>query len=73
MYTNTPLDNHWNGTAPFLIVDQTVERNFFQSHITPYISAIFLFFGLHSNYLKHFYELFEGNEEWSNGKLLVPL
>jgi hypothetical protein len=29
MFTNTPLDNHFKGVDPFLIVDPTRERNFF--------------------------------------------
>ena len=73
MYTNTPLDNHWDGTAPFLIVDQTSDRNFFQAYIAPYANPIILFFGLHGNWIKHLNELTQGTEEFSYGKLLVPL
>ena len=37
MYTNTPLDNHWEGTAPFLIVNPLRERNWFQATVCPRI------------------------------------
>ena len=31
MYTNTPWDNHFRGTDPFLVTDPTVERNLLQA------------------------------------------
>ena len=33
MYTNTPWDNHFRGTDPFLVTDPTVKRNFVQHYI----------------------------------------
>ena len=73
MYTNTPLDNHWDGTSPFLVVDQTCERSLYQKYITPYMTPILLFFGIPANFFAHLTELLSGNEEFSVGKLFLPL
>lgn len=57
MYTNTPLDNHFHGTDPFLITDPTMERNWFQKWITPVLNPVILTFGLWGNYLFHLGEV----------------
>lgn len=49
MYTNTPLDNHFEGTAPFLIVDPTRHRTLFQKACAIGTWCI-LFFGVWGNY-----------------------
>merc|ERR1719162_1696356 len=53
MYTNTPWDNHFRGTDPFLVTDPTVERTWVQSNIMPYLLHIILFFGVYGNWLAH--------------------
>lgn len=73
MYTNTPWDNHFKGTAPWLVTDPTVERNWFQKNICPYLIPLFLCFGLHGNWIFHLLELCKGREVLSVGKLFLPL
>lgn len=72
MYTNTPLDNHFKGTEPFLVTDPTVERNWFQSWILPYFNWVVLCFGVWGNYSFHTVELLRGHEIFSWWKLLFP-
>ena len=73
MYTNTPWDNHFKGTDPFLITDPTVERTFLQTWITPYLNPIVLCFGVLGNFCLHTTELFKGNETFRMWKLVFPL
>lgn len=73
MYTNTPFDNHFKGTDPFLITDPTVERNWVQRCIMPYFNPIVLSFGLYGNYLINLAEGLKGNEKLTPWKLLLPL
>lgn len=73
MYTNTPWDNHFEGTAPFLLTDPTVERNAFQKYLMPYVNPVVLSFGLYGNYINHLVELLKGREVISPWKLLLPL
>jgi fatty acid desaturase len=73
MYTNTPWDNHFIGTEPFLVTNPTVKRAWFQKYVMPYINPIVLCFGVYGNYFAHLVELLKGNEELSIGKLLLPL
>ena len=40
MYTNTPWDNHFKGTDPFLTTDPTVKRNWVQCHLMPYLNPL---------------------------------
>ena len=72
MYTNTPWDNHFKGTDPFLITDPTVERNWIQRHVMPYVYPIILCFGVYGNYTKHTIDLLQGLEVVSIGKLFLP-
>mmetsp|Transcript_34284 Transcript_34284/g.45323 ORF Transcript_34284/g.45323 Transcript_34284/m.45323 type:complete len:455 (+) Transcript_34284:57-1421(+) len=73
MYTNTPLDNHYKGSDPFLIVDPTYERNFICKWITPFLNPIFLFFGIPVNYIVNTIQLLKGNENFTIGKLFPLL
>ncbi len=73
MFTNTPWDNHFQGSAPWLITDPTVERNFLQQYVMPYINPILLSFGLYTNYLINTIEVIKGNEIVTPWKLLLPL
>ena len=73
MYTNTPWDNHFRGTDPFLVTDPTVERNFIQRYVTPFINPVLLCFGVYANYFAHTVELLCGRENFSVGKLFLPL
>jgi len=72
MFTNTPWDNHFKGTDPFLVTDPTVERNWCQSKLFPYLHPLLLGFGLYANYCAHLVELIKGREVVSVGKLLLP-
>ena len=45
MYTNTPWDNHYTGTDPFLVTDPTRERNLCQKYLFPYLHPIVFFVG----------------------------
>merc|ERR1719182_768971 len=64
MYTNTPWDNHFRGTDPFLVTDPTVRRHWFQARVMPYINPIILTFGLYGNWVDHLKGMLQGNEEW---------
>eukprot|EP00948_MAST-09A_sp_MAST-9A-sp1_P004301 g4301.t1 len=73
MYTNTPLDNHFKGTDPFLVCDPTVKRNFVQAYITPLVNPLLLTFGVWANYTAHTICLLKGEEPLHYGKFIVPL
>eukprot|EP00571_Detonula_confervacea_P014838 CAMPEP_0172303152 /NCGR_PEP_ID=MMETSP1058-20130122/4733_1 /TAXON_ID=83371 /ORGANISM="Detonula confervacea, Strain CCMP 353" /LENGTH=514 /DNA_ID=CAMNT_0013013869 /DNA_START=209 /DNA_END=1753 /DNA_ORIENTATION=- len=73
MYTNTPWDNHFEGTAPWLVTDPTIKRNLLQRYIMPYLNPLLLSFGLYGNYMAHLVETVKGNEVISPWKLLLPL
>ncbi|CAB9500753.1 Acyl-lipid (8-3)-desaturase [Seminavis robusta] len=73
MYTNTPWDNHFRGTDPFLVTDPTRPRNFVQKYITPAMLPIILCFGAYGNYTAHLTWLIQGQEVPSIGKVLFPL
>ena len=74
MYTNTPWDNHFIGTEPFLITNPTTaKRNWVQTNVLPYINPLILCFGVYGNYVAHTVELVKGNEEFSIGKVCLPL
>lgn len=73
MLTNTPLDNHWEGTAPFLIVDPTKHRAWWQTLLLVPLHQVILFFGPIGNYTIHLIGLFKGNETFSIGKLFLPM
>jgi len=73
MYTNTPWDNHFKGTDPFLITDPTVERSWFQSRIAPFLNPIVLTFGLHGNYAFWASECAAGRERFTLWRLCLPL
>lgn len=53
MFTNTPRDNHWSGTAPFMVVDPVKERNLAQRTLTPLYQPVVLFFGVIANWVDH--------------------
>ena len=72
MYTNTPLDNHFKGTDPFLITDPTIPRNWLQRTVTPYLNPIILFFGIWGNFSFHTGELIKGHEKFTPWKLFFP-
>ena len=73
MFTNTPLDNHFLGTEPFLRTDPTKERAFLQKYLTPHINFVLISFGAAANYIAHTVELIKGHEEFHIGKLFLPL
>lgn len=73
MYTNTPLDNHYHGTEPFIKCCPTTGRNWFQRYVTSYVNWFFIFFGTEANWLAHFVDTLKGNENLTVGKVFVPL
>ena len=73
MYTNTPWDNHYEGTAPFLVTDPTIERNWIQAYVLPYVNPIILSFGLYGNYMFNLTEMVKGNEKITPWKAVLPL
>jgi len=73
MYTNTPLDNHFLGTEPFLVCDPTKARWWVQQYIFPTLTPVLIFFGAWVNNIAHTVQLLLGNENFSIGKLFTPL
>jgi hypothetical protein len=73
MYTNTPWDNHFKGTDPFLVTDPTVARHWLQVYITPYLNPIVLCFGVWGNWIFHFTEVLQGHEVIRPSKFILPL
>ena len=73
MYTNTPWDNHFEGSAPFLVTDPTVERSALQRFVTPYLNPLLLSFGLYANYIINLVEVCKGNDVVTPWKLFLPL
>jgi len=73
MYTNTPLDNHFDGTEPFLRVDPTKHRHWAQKWIIALLNPLALFFGTEANWFAHFVEMLKGNETPNVGKLFIPI
>jgi len=73
MYTNTPLDNHFEGTEPFIMVDPRKDRIWFQKWIMAFINPLLLFFGTEANWFAHLVEMIKGNENVSVGKLFIPI
>ena len=62
MYTNTPLDNHFHGTDPWLVTDPNAKRHWTQRVLTPYIAPLFFSVGMWANFCAHGYGLLTGNE-----------
>merc|ERR1719502_1702045 len=73
MYTNTPLDNHFEGTEPFLVVDPRKNRHWVQTYVLAILNPVMLFFGTEANWIAHFVEMVKGSEELTPGKLCVPI
>lgn len=73
MYTNTPWDNHFRGTEPFLVTDPTVPRHWLQAWVMPYANPLILTFGLYGNYVDHCVNMAKGSEEWRPTKAILPL
>jgi fatty acid desaturase len=72
-YTNTPWDNHFRGTDPFLVTDPSRKRTFIQQHIMPYLFPVVMCFGVYGNYIAHLTSLLRGQEVPSVGKVIFPL
>lgn len=72
MYTNTPKDNHFRGTDPFLVTDPTVERSFLQQYVTPFFNPLILSVGMWGNYIAHTIFLLKGEENLHWGKVILP-
>jgi len=73
MYTNTPWDNHYTGTDPFLVTDPTRQRGWWQKNVLPYCHPIVFFFGPYVNYVTHFISILKGHEDLSVGKIFLPV
>jgi fatty acid desaturase len=70
MYTNSPWDNHFEGTSPWLVTDPTVTRHVWQE-LTPYINPLILSFGIWASYIKHAIDIGKGNATFHPFKLLL--
>lgn len=73
MYTNTPKDNHWLGTAPFFIVDPHEPRSFLQRSVFPAMAPVLLCFGIVVNYLARVRDVGLRGERLSSGEVVLPL
>jgi len=77
MYTNTPWDNHFKGTEPFLVTDPTRHRSWVCENLwtplVPVLMSLGLTFGLPANYIAHLGEMLAGTEEWRAAKMILPL
>ena len=73
MWTNTPLDNHFHGTEPFLRTDPTLERHWLQKYVTPQINFVLISFGAFVNYAAHLGNLLKGEEDFHIGKIFLPI
>jgi len=73
MYTNTPWDNHYHGTDPFLVTEPTKPRAFLQKWVSPFLNPLILSFGVIGNYTAHTVELIKGNEKLTPWKVLFPI
>lgn len=77
MFTNTPRDNHWSGTDPFLPVDPCRDRAWWQRWLVPLMQPIVLFFGVFGNYLTQVKSMIlhaqARRNQWSWAKLILPL
>ena len=76
MFTNTPEDNHWRGTAPFMVVDPAKKRTVVQRVLTPFYQPLVLFFGVLANYIDHFTQMKRDpralKHQLDFGKLFLP-
>ena len=70
MYTNSRWDNHFKGTAPWLVTDPTVPRRVWQE-ITPFINPLILSFGVWASYIKHAIDIVKGDATFHPCKLLL--
>lgn len=73
IYTNTPKDNHYEGTEPFLITNPEKKRNWMQENIFPITSPILLCFGIYVNHIIDWINIFKCKEEISIGKFFIFL
>lgn len=73
MYTNTPWDNHYHGTDPWIMTDPTKPRHILQKYISPFVNPIILTFGVIGNFSGHAVELIKGNEKFTLFKITWPL
>lgn len=77
MFTNTPRDNHFTGTDPFMVVDPQRERNWLQRWLTPIFHPLALFFGIAANWTTHLLRVARDPQirrfQISWGKLILPM
>jgi len=73
MYTNTPKDNHWYGTAPFLLTDPLSHRNWLHRNVMPYINWFIFWFGVIGNSIIHLVTIIQGHETMHYGFLFKPI
>jgi hypothetical protein len=73
MYTNTPLDPYWFGSAPFLWTDPLTHRNWLHRNVMPYINWVIFWFGVIGNSVIHSIQLIQGIEIMHWAYLLKPL
>ncbi|MCP5082353.1 MAG: hypothetical protein GY948_11715 [Alphaproteobacteria bacterium] len=64
MFTNTPHDNHWGGTSPFMVVDPVRPRNKLQKSLCWLYFIPVVFCGLFANFVLSLKELFSDRRAW---------
>jgi fatty acid desaturase len=73
MYTNTPQDPHWFGTAPWLMTDPLTPRNWLHRNVMPYINWFIFWFGVLGNSVTHLIQIVSGWEPLHYGFLCKPI
>lgn len=73
MYTNTPWDHHTTALDPFILQDQTLERNWLQKYMGPLTLHGLFAIGTYSAFGLQIVQYFKGEEVLSIGKLIFPL
>lgn len=73
MYTNTPRDPHWFGTAPWLMTDPLTPRNWLHRNVMPYISWFIFWHGVLGNSVTHLIQIVSGWEALHYGFLCKPI
>lgn len=71
IYTNTPKDNHYKGTDPFLIADPERRRNWLQGNVLPLISPLLLSFGIYANHISNWMSIFRKEEALGVGNFFL--
>lgn len=70
IFTNTPEDNHFKGTEPFLVVDPRARRGPLQRSVFPALAPVLLSFGIPVNHAVRLVDVARGREPLTIGDWL---